>query len=68
MACKCGQNPCECIMVPVGQEITVVAEKLRDEVELYDAGQLRYVDGKIEVPVGYWAWRRLRELAGPRPW
>jgi len=43
--------------------ITVAAEILRDEVALFHPDQLRYVDGKIEVMVGAWAWRRLREIA-----
>jgi hypothetical protein len=30
---------------------------------LFHPDQLRYVDGKIEVMVGAWAWRRLREIA-----
>lgn len=37
-------------------EASVAAEMLRDKVKLYDASELRYVDGKIEVPVGFWAW------------
>jgi hypothetical protein len=44
-------------------DATVAAEILRDEVELYSPAQLRYVDGKIQVPVGWWAWKRLREIA-----
>jgi hypothetical protein len=51
------------IEVPLECEITVVAEKLRDEEVAYLPGQLRYVDGKIMVPVGSWACRRLREIA-----
>ncbi len=43
--------------------ITVAAEKLRDEVYLYSPEELTFVDGKIEVPVGFWAWRRLRPIA-----
>jgi hypothetical protein len=44
-------------------EITVAAEMLRDEVHLYSTSELRFVNGKIEVPVGWWAWRKLREIA-----
>lgn len=44
-------------------DITVAAEKLRDEVHLYSPEEVRYVDGKIEVPVGHWAWQKLREIA-----
>ena len=47
-------------------EITVVAEKLRDEVHLFDVKSLRYVDGKIEVPVGHWVWQRLRQIKQER--
>lgn len=47
----------------IDMSITVAAETLRDEVALFGSNQLRYVGGKIEVPVGYWAWRRLRQLA-----
>jgi hypothetical protein len=43
--------------------ITVAAEILRDEVALFSVEQLRYVNGKLEVPVGWWAWKRLREIA-----
>ncbi len=38
------------------------AERLHDEVHLFDPNELRYVGGKIEVAVGHWAWRRLREM------
>lgn len=44
-------------------DLTVAAVVLSDEVQLYSPDELRYVDGKIEVPVGGWARRRLRELA-----
>lgn len=44
-------------------EITVAAEMLRDEMALYNERELRYVNEKIEVPIGHWAWKRLREIA-----
>ena len=42
--------------------IDTAAEILRDEGALFDPRSVRYVDGKIEVEVGFWAWRRLREI------
>lgn len=42
--------------------IDVAAEILRDEVALFDPRAVRYVNGKFEVEVGFWAWRRLREI------
>lgn len=46
-------------------DITVAAEILRDEKKLYSPEELRFdnTSGKIEVPVGFYAWQRLREIA-----